>query len=39
MQQQQTAGPEAEVDPMLSPSNSAAPEEIHRQEAQSLLLQ
>lgn len=39
VQQQQAAGPEAQVDPLLGPGYRAAPEEVHRQEAQPLVLQ
>lgn len=39
MQQQQTAGSEAEMDPLLSAGHSPTPEEVHRQEAKPLLLQ
>lgn len=31
MQQQQTAGPEAKMDPLLSPGHSPASEEVHCQ--------
>lgn len=39
VQQQQAAGPEAQVDPLLGPGHRAAPEEVHRQEAQPVVLQ
>uniref|UniRef100_U3KN25 Polycomb group ring finger 3 n=1 Tax=Oryctolagus cuniculus TaxID=9986 RepID=U3KN25_RABIT len=39
VQQQQAAGPQAQVDPLLRPGHRAAPEEVHRQEAEPVLLQ
>lgn len=39
MQQQQTAGPETEVDPLLSPGHSPAPKEVHCQKTQPLVFQ
>lgn len=39
VQQQQAPGPETQVDPLLGPSHCAAPEEVHRQKAQPVILQ
>lgn len=39
VQQQQAAGAEAQVDPLLGAGHRSAPQEVHRQKAQSDVIQ